>query len=64
LKYSLVSPVVVSLYREASQVRLLPHMWRGGHAVLTRTFRPWMSVSGRSFSEDHAECIIYDAMIP
>ena len=26
LKYSLVSPVVVSLYREASQVRLLPHM--------------------------------------
>jgi hypothetical protein len=37
---------------------------KGGHAVLTRTFRPWMSVSGRSFSEDHAQCIIYDAMIP
>ena len=37
---------------------------KGRHAVLTRTFRPWMSVSGRAFSEEHTQCIIYDAMVP
>ena len=37
---------------------------KGGHAVLTRTFRPWMSVSGRAFNEEHTQCIIYDAMMP